>query len=215
MNAARSSTRKQRKRRVWRVKSRPAIEAPISILGAKARPELKHFDTAMLQAAIPTLSSANVIALIAIAVGTATNQRIGRQIQLVDLEYDFFFNPPSGGGNDCVTLMILYDTLANGNSTTVTDIVDTTTVGFPWAPVDVDKFGNRFQILFVRKFVVVSALNAPRFYGHLKLNKSIQYSGATAPTQNLILYVTSNANTGAGATAAQFYGNTRVTYVDA
>lgn len=183
--------------------------------------ERKYLDN-NLASADPT-SSGLVVGLINIAEGTDFNQRVGRKVKLMYIQYDLIVTSTAVAPLPVVptgyNFHIVLDRQPNNSLATIGQVLDTTVTPAVSAMKNIGQYAERFKILkTVKGLLYTGNTENCRFNGYVKLNTNqrdsqCQFlsSAAASPTVNNILLVFAQNG---GANACIFDGNLRVVYTD-
>jgi len=225
------NTRKLKKRNVPRlVNSRFRSTLRTRVV----KPELKYLDNVL---SVAPGSSGAIFGCNSIAEGNEFNQRVGRSILPVAVEYDIALLPPQNSGTtDCGIIEIIWDKQGNGAAPALTDLFDTSVVNAAFGFLNISKYRDRFVVL--KTFPVGyydcaayatsgNAYPMPqqigsfpcRWRGRVSLKRfktSFLASGGTIPATGSIYLVAVGSNASTSTTLSfSIYGGVRFFFEDA
>jgi hypothetical protein len=177
-------------------------------------PELKALDTAVV-AAVDTTGAIQL--LNGIEPGTALNQRVGRQITMVKLQYHLQSIVTAATGIDQFhRLLVVLDKQPNGVALAINSVLD----GGSTSQYNLSN-QHRFVILYDKRFYLNASGEAGSgivLDGTIGLSAVVQYNSGIAGTVADIatnsLYLIALGNVVAGATAGSLAGSVRLRYYD-
>jgi hypothetical protein len=182
--------------------------------------ELHYTDLTKRTAAMDTTGS--VTLLNAIAEGTETNQRLGREASIQDVSVRMNVFLPVGTTaavpSQLVRAMLVWDNAVNSTQALVTDIL---TVSSPYGFPLVDNI-SRFTIIAERSVVLGNNVGpSDKTCAYIEfdvpIRSSTRWNGTGAPPSNIqngALYLLTIGETAAGTTAASSSFSSRTTFYD-
>lgn len=168
-----------------------------------AKQERKYLETALVGVDLPNTGS--ITNLNSVAEGTDFNNRLGRKVKPLYLQYEYFITATAGQIQNTPVawrFVFVWDKQANGANPTVAQVLDTSVIGVTNAMKNISLYSERFKILKEERGSVFNGgmINTVGS-GFLKLDHfdDVQWSAAAAGVPNtgglLVLYASNEAAT--------------------